>query len=110
MIGCGGMPLPVDNGLVEQLRQRAATVSEQVLTAGARVRIIEGSFAELDASLMAMEGEQCVVLLLSLLNRQQRISVLLEGIVKIELHSTLAGVKVMPWKSQRNSGSSILRG
>ncbi|MEX6502152.1 transcription/translation regulatory transformer protein RfaH [Pseudomonas zhanjiangensis] len=84
VIGFGGMPLPVDDRLIKQLRQRAAAGIEQLFQAGDRVRITTGSFAELDAIFTAMDGEQRVVLLLNLLSRQQRISVPLASIKKID--------------------------
>lgn len=46
------------------------------------MRITEGSFAELDAIFMAMDGDVRVFLLLNLLNRQQQISVPLTSITK----------------------------
>ena len=46
------------------------------------MRIIEGGFAELDAIFVAMDGEQRVILLLNMLNRQQQISMPLLSVVK----------------------------
>lgn len=82
VIGFGGMPLPVDGSLIAHLQQRTATAVKPALVAGDSVRITAGSFAELDAIFMAMDGEQRVILLLNLLNRQQRISVPLASIAK----------------------------
>ena len=82
LIGFGGMPLPVDGSLIAHLQQRTATAVLPALEAGDSVRITAGSFAELDAIFMAMDGEQRVILLLNLLNRQQRISVPLASIAK----------------------------
>ena len=82
IVGFGGMPLPVDSSLIAQLQQRVTTDVEQSLQTGNSVRITAGTFAELDAIFMAMDGEHRVVLLLNLLNRQQRVSVPLVSVVK----------------------------
>lgn len=81
-----GYPLPVSTGLIEQLRQRTQFVTEQpvvpVLKAGEKVRITEGPFAELEAIYHSMDGQQRAVLLLNLLNRQQKIHLPLSSLVK----------------------------
>lgn len=82
IVGFGSMPLPLDNGLIAHLQQREATAVEPAFEAGDSVRITAGSFAELNAIFMAMEGEQRVILLLEMLSRQQQISVPLLNIVK----------------------------
>ena len=82
VVGFGSMPLPLDNGLIAHLQQRTATTVTPALEVGDSVRITAGGFAELDAIFMAMDGEQRVILLLDMLNRQQRISVPLVSIVK----------------------------
>ena len=82
IVGFGGIPLRLDDGLVEHLQQRTAAPVKPALEAGNSVRITEGGFAELDAIFVAMDGEQRVILLLNMLNRQQRISLPLVSIVK----------------------------
>lgn len=82
VVGFGGMPVKVDARLITQLQQRAEQISKPVLQEGESVRITEGSFAELDAIFMAMDGDERVFLLLNLLNRQQQISVPLASISK----------------------------
>lgn len=82
VVGFGSMPLPLDSALIAHLQQRTTTATEPALEVGDSVRITAGGFAELDAIFMAMEGEQRVILLLEMLNRQQQISVPLVSIVK----------------------------
>ena len=82
IVGFGGMPLRIDHSLIARLQQRTATVVKPALEAGDSVRITEGGFAELDAIFVAMDGEQRVILLLNMLNRQQQISMPLMSIVK----------------------------
>lgn len=78
----GGMPLRLDSTLIAHLQQRTDTHTKPTFEEGDRVRITAGSFAELDAIFMAMDGEQRVILLLNMLNRQQQVSVPLLSIVK----------------------------
>ena len=82
VVAFGGMPLRLDNSLIVHLQQRTAAPVKPVLEAGDSVRITEGGFAELDAIFVAMDGEQRVLLLLNMLNRQQQISMPLANIVK----------------------------
>nr|WP_298138179.1 transcription/translation regulatory transformer protein RfaH [uncultured Pseudomonas sp.] len=82
VVGFGSKPLPLDDGLIAHLQQRTTITAEPAFEVGDSVRITAGGFAELDAIFMAMEGEQRVILLLDILNRQQQISVPLESIVK----------------------------
>lgn len=82
VVAFGGMPLRLDNSLIVQLQQRTAAPVKPALDAGDSVRITEGGFAELEAIFVAMDGEQRVLLLLNMLNRQQQISMPLANIVK----------------------------
>jgi transcriptional antiterminator RfaH len=82
VIGFGGMPLPVDNSLIAHLQQRTDAPVKPAFEAGDSVRITEGGFAELNAIFVAMDGEQRVILLLNMLNRQQQISMPLMSVVK----------------------------
>ena len=83
VVGFGGIPLKVDARLVAQLQQRAEQAPKFVLQEGESVRITDGSFAEVNAIYMAMDGDERVLLLLSLLNRQQQVSVPLASITKV---------------------------
>ena len=82
IVAFGGMPLRLDNSLIAHLQQRTATVVQPALEAGDSVRITQGGFAELDAIFVAMDGEQRVLMLLNMLNRQQQVSLPLVSIVK----------------------------
>jgi transcriptional antiterminator RfaH len=81
-----GYPLPVPAGLIEQLRQRSQQIAAEpavpVLKAGDKVRIADGPFAELEAIFHSMDGLQRAVLLLNMLNRQQKIHLPLGSLVK----------------------------
>jgi transcriptional antiterminator RfaH len=74
VVSFGGVPLAVSGDLVNELQIRADNTVKPQLAAGDSVQIIEGSFAEYEAIFMAMDGDERVVLLINLLNRQQQIS------------------------------------
>jgi transcriptional antiterminator RfaH len=74
VVSFGGVPVAVSDCLVKQLQARVENYVKSELKLGDNVRIIEGEFAELDAIFMAMDGDERVVLLIRLLNRQQQIS------------------------------------
>lgn len=82
LVGFGGFPLPVSDDLIAQLRQRAETLPHPLLQAGDRVRVTGGSFAELDAIFLAMDGDERVTLLMTLLNREHRLSLPLASVRK----------------------------
>ncbi|MFV3384122.1 transcription/translation regulatory transformer protein RfaH [Pseudomonas sp. NY15364] len=85
VVSFGGKPTAVECELVEQLRQRPFVAQEQSvpLVSGETVRIEEGPFASFDAVFLEMDGEARVVLLLTFLQRQQKIYMPLTGIRKI---------------------------
>jgi transcriptional antiterminator RfaH len=62
-------PLPVGDTIVEQIRQRieSQSVREPYLRAGERVVIADGSFSGIEAVFVASDGEERVMLLLSIL-------------------------------------------
>ena len=76
LVGFGGMPLKVGERFIEHLQHRCENTVQSALRLGDSVRITAGDFAELDAIFMAMDGDERAILLLNILNRQQRVSVL----------------------------------
>ena len=82
LVGFGGMPLKVDERFIEQLQHRCENQVQPALQLGDSVRITAGDFAELDAIFMAMDGDERAILLLNILNRQQRVSVPLASVAK----------------------------
>lgn len=82
IVGFGGMPLRLDNSLIAHLQQHTTEPLKPAFEAGDSVRIAQGGFAELDAIFVAMDGEQRVLLLLNMLNRQQQISMPLLSVIK----------------------------
>jgi len=83
IVSFGGKPLPVGDDLIARLHERdSGAPVEARFACGQRVRINEGPFVDVEAIFLAMEGEQRVLLLMTLLQREQRISIPLVDISK----------------------------
>jgi transcriptional antiterminator RfaH len=69
-------PLPVADGVIERIRLRIERgwPREPYLETGERVVVTEGSFSGIEAIFLAADGEQRVILLLNLLQSEQRLS------------------------------------
>ena len=84
LVAFGGMPLAVDQSLVDELQSRCELQQAlETLQKGEKVRITEGPFRELEAVFDSFDGDERVVLLLNLLHRQQRIVVPANNIHKV---------------------------
>jgi transcriptional antiterminator RfaH len=72
----GEHPLPLQEEIVEMMRQRLAGNPPRLpyLRPGERVVITEGCFADLEAIFVANDGDERVMLLMNILNREQRLS------------------------------------
>ncbi len=74
----GGQPTPVRDELIEQLRQRLAQAQDKPtvpFTPGERVQVSGGSFSEIEAIFVSSDGEERSVILLNLLQREQKVRV-----------------------------------
>lgn len=78
-------PLPVADEIIEQIQQRLAgkPLQEPYLKPGERVRITEGSFSNLEAIFVANDGDQRVVLLLNILQKDQELSFPVQSVRKV---------------------------
>lgn len=75
LVSFGGYPLEVPVHVIDSLHQHALSDEPQpLLQPGDPVRIVEGSLADLDAIFLSMDGDERVVLLMNLLNREQRLT------------------------------------
>ena len=81
VVAFGGQPVPVGQGLVEQLQARAQTAVLSPLMPGDKVTVSDEGFAGLDSIFMCMDGEERVILLINLMNRQHKISLPMTSIV-----------------------------
>lgn len=79
IVSFGGSPTAVQDALIEQLRQRLAMSDPDIMAPdfklGDRVQINGGSFKEIEAIFLSRDGEERAVILLNLLQREQKVSV-----------------------------------
>ncbi|HYW91992.1 MAG TPA: transcription/translation regulatory transformer protein RfaH [Gammaproteobacteria bacterium] len=82
LVGFGGEPAPVADGIVEEMRRRveAPDGPRPALEPGQAVTITEGPFRGLDAIFHAFDGNERVVLFLSMLQQQVRMTLPLGSI------------------------------
>ncbi len=77
LVTFGDKPLPVEDDLIDMLRERGHSKPGETASiyfrAGERVEIIEGPFKDLQAVFQSHKGEERAIVLLNLLNRQQRL-------------------------------------
>ncbi|MDP3705985.1 MAG: transcription/translation regulatory transformer protein RfaH [Legionellaceae bacterium] len=77
MVTFNGVPASISNDLIEDLRNICIKMNhsgpENMFKKGDRVRITQGCFKDLEAIVMAPTGEERVILLLNLFNRQQHL-------------------------------------
>lgn len=71
-----GQPSQVHDVIVEHLKQRCATAEmRRTFSSGDRVHIQLGEFADMEAIFLSMDGDERVMLLLNVLNRQHQVHV-----------------------------------
>ncbi len=76
VVSFGGEPTPVRDELIEQLRQRLAVPAEKPqFQPGERVQLHGGSFSDLEAIFVSADGQKRSVILLKLLQREQKVRV-----------------------------------
>jgi transcriptional antiterminator RfaH len=74
IVSFGGQPCPVQDALIMQIRQRlAAMVAPQPFAQGETVLVHTGT-SDIQAIFLSDDGEERAVILLNLLQREQRIS------------------------------------
>lgn len=80
-----GQPCLVRDSIIDHLKMRCAAMTHTpALTPGDRVQIKVGAFADMEAIFLSMDGEERVMLLLSFLNREQRIQVGLASVQPVQ--------------------------
>lgn len=82
LVSFGGFPLRVSSDLIGSLKRRPGYTSDPSFVSGDKLRIVEGSFCELDAIFHCMDGEERVVVLMTILHRQQRVTLPLASVRK----------------------------
>jgi transcriptional antiterminator RfaH len=78
-------PLPVADQIIEQIRLRieSRSLSEPYLKTGDGVVITEGSFSGIEAIFVATDGDERVLLLLNILQTDQRLSFPVQAVRKL---------------------------
>lgn len=88
VVGFCGQPCQVDDVIVEHLKRRCATADvRHAFTSGDRVHVQLGEFADMEAIFLSMDGEERVMLLLNVLNRQHRVHVPLTHVQPTSHHA-----------------------
>ena len=85
-------PLPVADGIVEQIRRRMEDkpIRERYLKSGERVSLtFDGSFSGIEAIFVSNVGEERVVLLLTILQSEQALIVPVERVRRLERKACL---------------------
>ncbi|WP_114418476.1 transcription/translation regulatory transformer protein RfaH [Marinospirillum perlucidum] len=75
LVSFGQTPVKVEDELISQLQERINPEPQDYLKAGDQVLIEEGPFKGLNAIFQSKKGEERVILLLNLLQKQQRLEV-----------------------------------
>ena len=82
LVAFGGYPLQVPETLISDLQRQVEPEPQPLLRSGDTVRIVGGGFDELEAIFVCMDGEERVVLLMKLLNREQKLRLPLASVRK----------------------------
>ncbi len=81
----GGHPVPVRDHLIEQIRQRLATPAPKTQFAqGDAVLITHASWGDVEAIFLSEDGTQRAVILLNMLQRQQKVVLPISSLSRIE--------------------------
>jgi transcriptional antiterminator RfaH len=81
----GGQPVPVQDELIEQIRERLSTPAPRIVfNQGDLVRINAGGFCDVEAIFLTADGTERAVILLNLLQRQQKVVLPMSSLVRME--------------------------
>ena len=81
----GGHPVPVRDELIEQIRQRlSAPAPRMVFTQGEPVLTKAGGFCDVEAIFLATDGTERAVILLNMLQRQQKVVLPISSLARLE--------------------------
>ncbi len=81
LVAFGGEPTPVPDEVVAEIQARdGAPVDGLSIKPGDRVRVTEGCFATLEPIFLGFDGEERVMLLLDLMNKQTKLKLPLSSV------------------------------
>ena len=85
LVSCNQRPVPVRDEIIEEIRSRLGEMqSEPYFRSGERVQIDEPPFSRIEAIFVAHDGEDRVILLLSLLQHEQEVSFPVRSVRKMD--------------------------
>ena len=83
LVTFGNRALPVADSIIEQIQARTSSQpAASLFQPGEKVRISDGPFADLEAVFQCFDGEERVILLLNIMQRQQTLRVPLKAVDK----------------------------
>jgi transcriptional antiterminator RfaH len=81
----GGHPVPVQDELIEQIRQRLNTPAPRIeFKEGEHVLIKAGELCDIEAIFLASDGTERAVILLNLLQREQKVVLPMSSLLRVE--------------------------
>jgi len=81
----GAHPVPVQDELIEQIRQRLLSPAPRPeFQQGEHVLIKSGSFCDIEAIFLTADGEERAVILLNLLQREQKVTLPISSLARME--------------------------
>jgi len=81
----GGTPVPVHDELIEQIRQRLNTApAREPFKQGEHVRIKAGDLCDIEAIFLSHDGTERAVILLNLLQREQKVVLPISSLLRVE--------------------------
>jgi transcriptional antiterminator RfaH len=81
----GGLPVPVQDVLIDQIRQRLQAPAPKVqFQEGEAVRITAEGFNDVEAIFLAADGDERAVILLNLLQREQKVTLPVTSLTRLE--------------------------
>ncbi|RJX82763.1 transcription/translation regulatory transformer protein RfaH [Pseudomonas sp. LS-2] len=81
----GGMPIPVKDDLIEQIRARLlAPPAQAAFQHGEAVRITAEGFNDVEAIFLTADGDERAVILLNLLHREQKVTLPVSSLTRME--------------------------
>jgi len=84
----GGMPVPVQDALIDQIRERLLTPAPTVqFKEGEAVRITAEGFNDVEAIFLTADGDERAVILLNLLQREQKVTLPVSSLVRAEVRA-----------------------
>ena len=81
----GGTPVPVQDELIEQIRQRLNVAPPKVqFKQGEHVRVNTGGLCDIEAIFLSPDGTERAVILLNLLQREQKVVLPISSLLRVE--------------------------